>query len=87
MRIIELRRPKPGGGAIAHVDIEIDPGIKLYGLRVSRAADGSFRVFGLSNEHGRTCAFGRDAVDVIANQTLQFMTMNGLLQNDDRSAA
>lgn len=32
MRIIELRRPKPGGDAIAHVDIEIDPGIKLYGL-------------------------------------------------------
>lgn len=84
MRIIELRPARSGAGAIAHVDIEIDPGIRLYGLRVSRAADGSFRVFGLSNEHGRTCAFDRGAIDAIASETLRFMTMNGLLKNDDR---
>ena len=77
MRIIGLRPARAGASAIAHIDIEIDPGIRLYGLRVSRAADGSFRVFGLSNEHGRTCAFDRGAVEAIANATIQFMTMNG----------
>ncbi|WP_426433915.1 hypothetical protein [Bradyrhizobium genosp. P] len=83
MRIIELRPPRPGAaaGAIAHVDIEFDPGIRLYGLRVSRAPDGSFRVFGLSNDHGRTCAFDRDAIEAIANATLKFMTMNGPSHN------
>lgn len=85
MKIISAR---PGRAPIiGHVDVETSPGIKLYGLRVSRADDGSFRVFGLSNDHGRTCAFSRDAINVIASETLKFMTMNGLLQNDQSAAA
>lgn len=87
MKILTLRPAPPGGSTIAHVDVEIIDGVKLYGLRVSRAKDGSFRVFGLSNYHGRTSAFDRSAVEAIAKATIQFMTMNGLLRNDDRSAA
>lgn len=79
MRILSVR---PGRAPIiGHVDVETSPGVRLYGLRVSRAPDGSYRVFGLSNEHGRTCAFDRDAVNAIANATIQFLTMNGPSHN------
>lgn len=79
MKILSAR---PGQAPIiGHVDVETSPGIRLYGLRVSRALDGSFRVFGLSNDHGRTCAFDRNAVDAIANETMRFMTMNGPSHN------
>lgn len=75
MRVLAAR---PGRAPIiGHVDVETSPGVRLYGLRVSRAVDGSYRVFGLSNDYGRTCAFDRDAVNAIANATIQFMTMNG----------
>lgn len=86
MRVIEVRPARPGGATIGHVDIEAAPGIRLYGLRVSRAENGTFRVFGLSNDHGRTCAFSHEAADDIAKATIKFMTVNGT-SNHDRLAS
>ncbi|WP_407122770.1 hypothetical protein [Bradyrhizobium sp. STM 3561] len=77
MKIIGLRPARPGAGAIAHVDIEPSPGVRIYGVRVSRSDDGSFRAFGPENERGRTCAFDRD----VANQIAQ-LTVAGLSQNE-----
>jgi|KBSMisStandDraft_5_1062788.scaffolds.fasta_scaffold3195536_1 hypothetical protein len=77
MRIIGLRPARAGAGAIAHVDIETAEGIKIYGVRVSRAPDGSYRAFGPDNERGRTCAFNHDIANKIA-----LLTVAGLSQHE-----
>lgn len=77
MRIIGLRPARAGAGAIAHVDIETAEGIRIYGVRVSRAADGSYRAFGPDNERGRTCAFSHEIANKIA-----ILTVAGLSQNE-----
>jgi hypothetical protein len=88
VKILSIRPSPPGERkTIAHVDVELVEGVKLYGLRVSRATDGTFRVFGLSNDHGRTSAFSPAAVDMIARATVEAMTLKGLSQNDYRTAS
>jgi hypothetical protein len=70
MKIIGLRPVRQGAKAIAHVDIESSPGIRIYGVRVSRSDDGTLRAFGPENERGRTCAFDHDVANQIAQLTL-----------------
>jgi hypothetical protein len=70
MKIIGLRPARSAGGAIAHVDVESSPGVRIYGVRVSRADNGTFRAFGPENERGRTCAFDHDVANHIAQLTL-----------------
>lgn len=82
MRIIAIRPAPPGGKVIAHVDLEPSPGVRLYGVRVSRADDGGFRVFGPSNDRGRTCAFDPDVADSIARATITQMTVSEPSQHD-----
>lgn len=77
MRILAIRPAAPGGKAVAHVDIEIVDGVRVYGIRVIRADDGNYRAFGPSNDYGRTCAFDRD----VANQIAE-LTVAGLSQHD-----
>jgi len=77
MKILSIRPAPPGGKTIAHVDVEPSPGTRLYGVRVSRADDGTYRTFGPSNTFGRTCAFDRE----VANQIAQ-LTIAGLSQHD-----
>ncbi|MGY3409516.1 hypothetical protein ACVWZV_005629 [Bradyrhizobium sp. GM5.1] len=82
MKIIGLRPARPGAGAIAHVDIEAPPGVRIYGVRVSRADNGTYRAFGPDNEHGRrACAFNHD----VANQIAQ-LTVEGLSKNESRAS-
>ncbi|MCP2132822.1 hypothetical protein ABH977_008385 [Bradyrhizobium ottawaense] len=76
MKIIGLRPARAGAGAIAHVDIETAEGIKIYGVRVSRSPDGSYRAFDPDNERGRTCAFNHGLANKIA-----LLTVAGLSQN------
>lgn len=76
MRIIGLRPARTGAGAIAHVDVETVEGIKIYGVRVSQAADGSYRAFGPDNERGRTCAFNHDIANKIAHLTVAGMSQH-----------
>jgi hypothetical protein len=76
MRIIGLRPARQGAGAIAHVDIEPSPGVRIYGVRVSRSDSGSFRAFGPENERGRTCAFDHDVADQIAKLTVEGLSKN-----------
>lgn len=82
MRILSIRPAPPGGATIAHVDIELVDGAKLFGLRVSRADDGSYRVFGQNSARGRTCAFAPAIVDQIANATLSSLNMDGPSQHE-----
>ncbi|KYK45149.1 hypothetical protein A1D31_10980 [Bradyrhizobium liaoningense] len=62
---------------MAHVDIEVAEGVKIYGVRVSQAADGSYRAFGPENERGRTCAFSHETANKIA-----LLTVAGLSPNE-----
>lgn len=70
MKILSIRPAPPGGQTLAHVDVEPSPGTRIYGVRVSRADDGTYRAFGPSNDRGRTCAFDRDIADAIVRATL-----------------
>ncbi len=82
MKLIGLRPARSGAGAIAYVDVESSPGVKLYGLRVSRSPDGNFRVFGPENAHGRTCAFNVEIANKIAH-----LTVAGMSQHERRIAS
>ncbi|KQW22840.1 hypothetical protein ASC80_05725 [Afipia sp. Root123D2] len=82
MKILSVRRAPPGGSTIAHVDLELVDGAKLYGIRVSRADDGTFRAFGQNSERGRTCSFSPAVVAEIAAATLTELESTGHRNND-----
>ncbi|MET3997247.1 hypothetical protein ABID65_008927 [Bradyrhizobium sp. S3.9.2] len=82
MKILNIRPAPPGSTTIAHVDIELIDGVKLYGLRISRADDGAYRAFGQNSERGRTCAFSRDIVAQIAEATLSELSLTGHSTHD-----
>jgi hypothetical protein len=64
--------------ALAHVDVETSLGVRIYGVRVSRASDGSYRAFAPTTDRGtRAAAFDHD----IANQ-IGKMTVEGLSHDD-----
>ena len=82
MKILSIRPAPPGGSTIAHADVEIIDGVKLYGLRVSRADDGTYRAFGQNSERGRTCAFSHEIVAQITEATLSQLELTGHRTND-----
>jgi hypothetical protein len=86
LKIISIRPAPPGGSTIAHADIEIIDGVKLYGLRVSRADDGTYRAYAQNSERGRTCAFSRDIVAQIAHATLSHLSLTGHRTNDQHAS-
>jgi hypothetical protein len=82
MNIISLRAaPSGSGNTIAHVDIEIVCGARLYGLRVAQMPDRWFRVFGPNTDRcGRSMSFDSAMVNAIANATLNHL--DGPSQHD-----
>jgi len=82
LKILSIRPAPPGRATIAHVDIELVDGAKLFGIRVSRADDGTFRAFGQNSDRGRTCAFSREIVAQIAEATLSELHLTGHSNND-----
>jgi hypothetical protein len=82
VKILSLRPSPPGGGTIAHVDVELIDGAKLFGLRISRAEDGTYRMFGQNSERGRTCSFSPAIVADIASATISELSLTGHRNND-----
>jgi hypothetical protein len=82
MRILSIRPAPPGSATLAHVDVEIVDGVKLFGLRVSRAEDGSYRVFGQNSARGRTCTFAPEFVAQIALATISSFESTSHRKND-----
>ncbi|MET4721137.1 hypothetical protein ABIF63_005243 [Bradyrhizobium japonicum] len=82
MKILAVRPAPPGSSTIAHADVEIIDGVKLYGLRVSRADDGTYRAFGQNSDRGRTCAFSQAIVAQIAEATISELELTGHRTND-----
>lgn len=82
MNILSLRpAPSGSGNTIAHVDIEIIDGARLYGLRVAQMPDLSFRVFGPNTDRGgRAMSFDSAMVKVIAHATIKHL--DGPSQHD-----
>ena len=82
MNIISLRpAPCGSGNTVAHVDIEIIGGARLYGLRVAQMPDRSFRVFGPNTDRGgRSMSFDPAVVNAIAHATLKHL--DGHSQHD-----
>lgn len=62
MRILSIRRQPPGGKVVARFDVEIDIGIKLYELQLTRGPNG-LRVYGPRAENGAAVTFPRPVVD------------------------
>lgn len=85
MRILNIRPAPPGSATLAHVDVELIDGAKLFGIRVSRADDGTYRAFGQSTDRGRTCAFSREIVAEIAEATISELKLTGHRTNDRSS--
>lgn len=63
MRIIEKYRPR--GGDVALADVEVCPGVRLFGIRIVRATDGSHRAY------ARGATFSEDAVKSISTLVLK----------------
>ncbi|WP_404514909.1 hypothetical protein [Bradyrhizobium ottawaense] len=82
MKILSIRPAPPGGSTIAHADVEIIDGAKLFGIRVSRADDGTYRAFGQNSERGRTCAFSHEIVAQIAEATISELELTGHRTHD-----
>ena len=82
MKIISIRPSPPGSNTLAHVDIELVDGAKLFGIRVSQADDGTYRAFGQNSDRGRTCAFSHEIVAQIAEATLSQLELTGHRTND-----
>jgi hypothetical protein len=80
VKILSIRPASLGSATLAYVDIEPSPGTRIYGVRVSRADDGTYRAFGPSNDRGRTCAFDHDVANQIAELTV------GTLSHDERTS-
>ncbi len=85
LKILSIRPAPPGTATLAHVDIELIDGAKLFGLRVSRADDGNYRVFGQNSDRGRTCAFSPAIVAEIASATISQLSLTGHRTNDQAS--
>lgn len=73
MKILSIRpAPRDHGNTLGHVDVEVIPGVRLYGLRVAQAPDRTFRVFGPTTDRGgRAVAFDPAAVNAIAAATFK----------------
>lgn len=82
MKIINVRPAPAGSSVIAHADIELDEGVRIYGIRVSRAEDGTYRAFGQTSDRGRTCSFTPAAVADIAEATILELNSMGHRTND-----
>lgn len=82
MRILSIRPAPPGSSTLAHVDIELIDGANLFGIRVSRADDGTYRAFGQNSDRGRTCTFSREIVAEIATATLSELSLTSHRNND-----
>jgi hypothetical protein len=82
LKILNVRPAPPGGSTIAHVDVELVEGAKLFGIRVSRADDGTYRVYAQNSARGRTCSFSPAIVAEIAAATLKSLEMDGPSHND-----
>jgi hypothetical protein len=82
LRIISIRPAPPGSATLAHVDVELIDGARLFGIRVSRAEDGTYRAFGQNSDRGRTCAFSREIVAQITKATLSELNLMGHRNND-----
>jgi hypothetical protein len=60
-----LKRLSPLGDDVALADVEICPGVKLFGVRVIRATDGGYRAY------ARGAAFTPDVVKSISTLILK----------------
>ena len=76
MRILNIRPAPPGTATLAHVDVEPASGVRIYGVRISRADDGTYRAFGQNSDRGRTCAFDHDVANQIAKLTVTELSQN-----------
>lgn len=83
MKILGIRPSPPGERkTLAHVDVELIDGAKLFGIRLSRADDGTYRAFGQNSDRGRTCSFSPAIVAAIAEATLSQLKLTGHRTND-----
>ncbi|RTL95471.1 hypothetical protein EJV44_12235 [Ancylobacter aquaticus] len=69
MRILSIRPSAPGSAVLAHVDIDVG-GLRIFGVAIRRAADGSLRAF--PSERGRkaTVSFGIEFAESITRAAL-----------------
>jgi hypothetical protein len=86
LKILSIRPAPPGSTTLAHVDIELIDGAKLFGIRVSRADDGTYRAFGQNSERGRTCSFSHAIVADIAAATISQLSLTGHRTNDQHAS-
>ncbi|BBD37543.1 hypothetical protein Amn_24230 [Aminobacter sp. Y103A] len=66
MQILSIRPASPGGGSVcARFDAELDNGIRLYDLKLSRTK-GGLRVFGPQHFGGAAVTFPPAVADQLA---------------------
>lgn len=70
MRILAMRPTAPGSGSVrARFDVEMDNGIRLYDLKLTRSANG-WRVYGPQHFGGPAVTFPPAIADEIAMEAV-----------------
>jgi hypothetical protein len=67
VKILQTYPPSSGGRDIARADIEVAEGIRLFDIKIARAADGSPRAY------ARSASFSQAAVKQISESVLSHM--------------
>ncbi|MDF2810508.1 MAG: hypothetical protein K0S56_1539 [Microvirga sp.] len=65
MRILSIRPAPPGGNVVARFDAELDNGIRVYDLKLSRCRTG-WRVYGPQHFGGAAVTFPPAVADQLA---------------------
>lgn len=69
MQILDVRRCSAGTNVVARFDVELDNGIRLYDLKLTRAARG-WRVYGPQHHGGKTVTLPIVIADLIAEKAV-----------------
>lgn len=84
MKILNFRpAPHDAGNTLGHADVEIVDGLKLFGLRIARMPDRSFRVFGPNTDRGgRSMSLDPAMVNAVARAALNKLELDEHSQYD-----
>jgi hypothetical protein len=69
MKILSIRQAPPGGNVVARFDAELDNGVRLYDLKLSRTRAG-WRVYGPQHFGGAAVTFPAAVADQLAEEAV-----------------
>jgi len=66
MKVLTVQPPSGGGRELARADVEVMPGLRMFGLKIVRTNTGSNRVY------GRSVSFSPEVANQISNAVMSY---------------